>query len=29
MASPANAINMSLYRKMPYDTQRDLAPVAL
>src|SRR6185436_9548657 len=29
MASPANAINMSLYRKMPYDTLRDLAPVAL
>jgi tripartite-type tricarboxylate transporter receptor subunit TctC len=29
MASPANAINMSLYRKMPYDTQRDLAPLAL
>ena len=29
MASPANAINMSLYRKMPYDTQRDLVPVAL
>ena len=29
MASPANAINMSLYRKMPYDTVRDLAPVAL
>jgi tripartite-type tricarboxylate transporter receptor subunit TctC len=29
MASPANAINMSLYRKMPYNTQRDLAPVAL
>ncbi len=29
MASPANAINMTLYRKMPYDTMRDLAPVAL
>ncbi len=29
MASPANAINMSLYKKMPYHTQRDLAPVAL
>jgi tripartite-type tricarboxylate transporter receptor subunit TctC len=29
MASPANAINMSLYRRMPYDTRRDLAPVAL
>lgn len=29
MASPANAINMSLFRKMPYNTQRDLAPVAL
>lgn len=29
MASPANAINMSLYKKMPYVTQRDLAPVAL
>ena len=29
MASPANAINVSLYRKMPYNTMRDLAPVAL
>ncbi len=29
MASPANAINLTLYRKMPYDTRRDLAPVAL
>ncbi len=29
MASPANAINMSLYRKMPYNTQQDLTPVAL
>lgn len=29
MASPANAINMSLYRTMPYDTLRDLVPVAL
>jgi tripartite-type tricarboxylate transporter receptor subunit TctC len=29
MASPANAINMSLYRKMPYSTERDLAPVVL
>jgi tripartite-type tricarboxylate transporter receptor subunit TctC len=29
LASPANAINMSLYRTMPYNTQRDLAPVAL
>src|SRR4051812_3566158 len=29
LASPANAINMSLYRHMPYDTQRDLAPIAL
>ncbi len=29
MASPANAINMTLYRKMPYETMRDLAPVAL
>ncbi len=29
MASPANAINMTLYKSMPYDTRRDLAPVAL
>ncbi len=29
MASPANAINMTLYKSMPYNTQRDLAPVAL
>jgi tripartite-type tricarboxylate transporter receptor subunit TctC len=29
LASPANAINMSLYRKMPYNTQKDLVPVAL
>jgi len=29
MASPANAINVSLYKSMPYDTRRDLAPVAL
>lgn len=29
MASPANAVNLSLYKKMPYDTRRDLAPVVL
>ncbi len=29
MASPANAINITLYKSMPYDTRRDLAPVAL
>jgi tripartite-type tricarboxylate transporter receptor subunit TctC len=29
MASPANTINPSLYAKMPYDPQRDLAAVAL
>jgi tripartite-type tricarboxylate transporter receptor subunit TctC len=29
LASPANAINMSLYRTMPYNTQKDLVPVAL
>jgi tripartite-type tricarboxylate transporter receptor subunit TctC len=27
LASPANAINMSLYRSMPYNTQRDLVAV--
>lgn len=29
MASPANAINATLYEHMPYDTVRDLTPVAL
>jgi tripartite-type tricarboxylate transporter receptor subunit TctC len=29
MASPANAINPSLYSKMPYDPMRDLVPIAL
>jgi len=29
MASPANAINPSLYTKMPYDPMRDLVPIAL
>ena len=29
MASPANAVNMSLFQKMPYDTRRDLMPVVL
>jgi len=29
MAGAANAINMSLYAKPPYDTQRDFAPVSL
>jgi tripartite-type tricarboxylate transporter receptor subunit TctC len=29
LASPANAINMSLYRTMSYSTQRDLVPVAM
>lgn len=29
MGGPANAINMSLFAKMPYDTLRDLAPVIL
>lgn len=29
MASPANAVNMSLFQKMPYDTRRDLVPVVL
>ena len=29
MAGAANAINMSLYAKMPYDTQRDFQPVSL
>ncbi len=28
MASPANAVNVSLFAKMPYDTLRDFAPVA-
>ena len=29
MASPANAINVTLYKKMPYDTVRDLVPIVL
>ena len=29
MASPANAINVTLYNKMQYDTVRDLTPVVL
>ncbi len=29
IASPANAINPSLYARMPFDPARDLAPVAL
>jgi len=29
LASPANAVNGSLYAKMPYNPARDLAPVAL
>lgn len=29
VASPANAINPTLYRKMPYDPMRDLTPIAL
>ena len=29
MAGAANAINMSLYAKLPYDTLRDFAPVSL
>jgi tripartite-type tricarboxylate transporter receptor subunit TctC len=29
MASPANAINSSLYAKMPYDPARDLVPIGL
>jgi tripartite-type tricarboxylate transporter receptor subunit TctC len=29
MASPANAINPSLYTKMPYEPMRDLVPIAL
>ena len=29
MAGAANAINMSLYAKLPYDTVRDFAPVSL
>jgi tripartite-type tricarboxylate transporter receptor subunit TctC len=29
MAGAANAINMSLYEKLPYDTQRDFLPVSL
>lgn len=29
MASSNNAVNMSLFKKMPYDTAKDFAPVAL
>lgn len=29
MASTNNAVNMTLFRKMPYDTARDFAPVSL
>jgi tripartite-type tricarboxylate transporter receptor subunit TctC len=29
MGGASNAINMSLFAKMPYDTQRDFAPVSL
>lgn len=29
LGSSANSINMSLYKKVPYDTQRDFAPVSL
>jgi tripartite-type tricarboxylate transporter receptor subunit TctC len=29
MGGASNAINMSLYVKMPYDTQRDFAPISL
>ena len=29
MGGAANAINMSLFRKLPYDTLRDLEPIAL
>ena len=29
MGGASNAINMSLYQKLPYDTQRDFAPVSL
>jgi tripartite-type tricarboxylate transporter receptor subunit TctC len=29
MGGAANAINMTLFRKMPYDTMKDLAPIVL
>jgi tripartite-type tricarboxylate transporter receptor subunit TctC len=29
LGSSANSVNMSLYRKVPYDTQRDFIPVSL
>lgn len=29
MASSNNAVNMSLYKKMPYDTARDFSPITL
>jgi tripartite-type tricarboxylate transporter receptor subunit TctC len=29
MGGASNAINMSLYQKLPYDTQRDFAPISL
>ncbi len=29
IAAPPNAINVSLYRSLPFDTKKDLAPVAL
>jgi tripartite-type tricarboxylate transporter receptor subunit TctC len=29
MGGAANAINMTLFRKLPYDTLRDLAPIVL
>jgi len=29
IAAPPNAINVSLYRTLPFDTKKDLAPVAL
>ena len=29
LGSSANSVNMSLYRKMPYDTQKDFVPVSL
>lgn len=29
LASTANAVNMTLYKKLSYDTQRDLVPVSL
>ena len=29
IAAPPNAINVSLYKTLPFDTRKDLAPVAL